>query len=74
MDYLHSKDPTWKNSRTVAEVIEQKILPENKISADELSWITAGQNMTIKGKCWDWICGPAEAANSYLCPIDCSGK
>jgi hypothetical protein len=35
MDFLHSKDPTGQYSRTVSEIIESNLLPEEEISINE---------------------------------------
>ncbi|MEI7891386.1 MAG: hypothetical protein WCI36_05480 [bacterium] len=72
MEFLHSVDPSGKNSRTVSDVIEQRLLPEKKISIDSNAQTPANMNnYSGQSKCGDGVCGPLEKANPSVCPGDC---
>lgn len=74
LEFLHSKDPKGKNSRTVSEIIDQKLIPEKEISDEQLIKKPTASGGTTKGRCGDGVCGPAEKADPELCPEDCDGK
>lgn len=80
LEFLHSKDPNAEKSRTVAEIIEQKLLPEKNLSPALVSakypvfascsqYTGAPANQSEK--CGDEICDSFEKANPNLCPKDC---
>jgi len=71
LEFLHSKDPEGKKSRTVSEIIDQKLLPEETISTDLLNQPKPQQPEDELGKCGDGICDDVEKANPNLCPKDC---
>ena len=79
LEFLHSRDTEGKKSRTVSEIIDQKLLPEETISTDVLNQkfqpITKPQQSKGKlGKCGDGICDELEKRNPNLCPNDCEPK
>jgi hypothetical protein len=68
--FLHQQDPTGAKSRTVTEVIEQKILPEKEIPAELLKQ----EEPMIGGwvcKCGDGVCDDFEQSHPLVCPRDC---
>lgn len=73
LTFLHSKDPEGRKSKTVSEIIEEKLIPkktipEELVNAEYPSLSSAaGKN----GKCGDGICDEPEKANPNLCPTDC---
>lgn len=76
LEFLHSRDLEGEKSRTVSEIIEQKLLSEETISTDLLNQvippIAKPQQPTGQlGKCSDGICDELEKANPNLCPKDC---
>lgn len=72
LKFLHSKDPTGKRSKTVSEIIEQKLLPEKMISKELLKEKPTKLPLAINDKkCGDGICDEFEKANPNLCPKDC---
>ncbi len=77
LDFMHQKDPTGAKSRTVTNIIKEKILPEERIDDSLLEeiyykkWSSSSSGTTTKWKCWDWICGIFESRDQYLCPSDC---
>ncbi len=71
LEFLHSKDPTGEKSRTVSEIIDQKLIPEKLIPEELVNkrFLPLPQN-----KCGDNICDEIERANPNLCPRDCEKK
>lgn len=72
MEFLHSVDPTGEKSRTVSEVIEQKLLSEKAISSDDLlnSQPPTPRTKTSTSLCGDGVCNNIEKQNN-VCPQDC---
>lgn len=87
LDFLHSKDPSGIRSRTVSEIIEQKLLPEKDVSAYLLetygSFHYGQQNNTnnqippvIRNSstlCGDGVCDQVEKTKG-VCPQDCGNS
>ncbi|MEW6068378.1 MAG: hypothetical protein AB1610_08825 [Nitrospirota bacterium] len=76
LEFLHSRDTGGKKSRTISEIIDQKLLPEETISTDLLNEKTSPLSIPPQpagkiGKCGDGICDEIEKANPRLCPRDC---
>lgn len=83
LEFLHSKDSKGDKSKTVSEIIEQKLIPEKEISEDLLKEkLFQSQPKTLNDnkqlpqkeilkKCGDNICDAVETANPNLCPTDC---
>ena len=76
LEFLHSRDPEGKKSRTVSEIIDQKLLPEETISTDLLNQMTPPIAKPLQpegklGKCGDGVCDEFEKANPNLCSNDC---
>ena len=76
LEFLHSRDTEGKKSRTVSEIIEQKLLPEKTFSAELLNQMTPpiASGYVDQGKCGDGICDELEKRNPNLCPNDCEPK
>jgi hypothetical protein len=70
LEFLHSKDPQGKESKTVSEIIEQKLIPEKTIPEDLLkpgpSGVVTGGN--ISGTVLDQITGKplTDASNGSI--------
>ena len=77
LEFLHARDPEGKKSKTVSEIIDQKLLPEETISTDLLNQMTPPiakkprQPEGKLGKCGDGVCDEFEKANPNLCLNDC---
>lgn len=77
IEFLGQLDPSGEKSKTVSEVIEEGLLPEKKVSQEQLqrsannSGLKLLMNKNAKGRCGDNICDDLEKANPYLCPKDC---
>jgi hypothetical protein len=69
LDYVHQLDPAGARSRTLSEVIEQRLLPESALTDTQLS--VEYPRTTVQGKCGDGFCDAVEQANPNLCPGDC---
>lgn len=72
LEFLHSIDSAGAKSKTVSQIIDQKLIPEKIISDDLLNEKSTiiGQPSS-SGKCGDGICDEKEKANPDLCPKDC---
>lgn len=68
MEFLHVADPEGLNSRTLAEIAEQALLPINSVATPRQ---TGPARSNISGRCGDNICDAVETANPQLCPKDC---
>lgn len=64
LDFLHEKDPKGFKSKTISEIIENKLLPIEKISEND-------DGNSIE-KCGDGICDVVETNNLQICPQDCN--
>ena len=64
LDFLHEKDPQTFKSKTISEIIENKLLPIKKISENS--------NDNSIGKCGDGICDTVERNNPQICQQDCN--
>jgi hypothetical protein len=76
LDFLHARDPLGKRSRTVSQVIEERLLPEKELPPDLLqppspSGASPGQQRFSRHPCGDGTCDALEKANPGLCPQDC---
>lgn len=72
LEFLHSKDPSGINSRTVTEVIDEKLIPEKTVTDEQLAAKYSAPSDSLNKLCGDGVCDAAEKANQYLCPMDCS--
>lgn len=70
LEFIHQQDPAGEQSRTLTEVIKQKLLPEKSISTDLLDK-EEDKNNNYLCKCGDEICDDFEQRNPLLCPKDC---
>jgi len=73
MAFLHENDPTGEYSRTLSEVIEEHLLPEEQISEELISqkYTSGSSKPTASGSCGNGICDALEEAHSEICPYDC---
>lgn len=73
LEFLHSQDSRGEKSKTVGQIIEQKLLPEKTLSSDLINKEYGPVLNNINNKCGDGVCDALEKANSNLCPGDCYG-
>ncbi|MBU4070162.1 MAG: hypothetical protein KJ646_04230 [Nanoarchaeota archaeon] len=72
MQFLYEKDPSANRSKTVSEIIEDRLLPEKTILKkliDEKTQIPYSSKK--QGMCGDFICDEFEEKNN-VCPEDCN--
>jgi hypothetical protein len=73
LEFLHLQDPTGEKSRTVTEIVEQHLIPEQEV-AEEILHTTPSPDLKKKrGRCGDGSCDELEQKDPSLCPQDCDG-
>lgn len=77
LEFLHLKDKDGVKSRTLKQIVGERLLPVEKIDTNLLNTINSDEidksDDTQFGKlCGDGVCNEYERKNSSLCPEDCS--
>lgn len=81
IEFLGQIDPAGTRSKTVSEIIEERLLPQKRVSKTLLQRIDTEKAPNIrknifskknKGRCGDKICDNHEKFKPGLCPQDCT--
>lgn len=73
LEFLHQHDQNGEKSKTVSNIIEERILPEEQLTFEQLEkkYPPKTHSKSIGGKCGDNECDAMEQNNDNLCPQDC---